>query len=45
MYYKEHFPIIKIDGLCVLKECLVTGIIVDKKKFFFSCLYRSPSQT
>ena len=45
MYYKEHLPIIKRDDLCTLKECLVTEIRVDKKKFFFSCLYRSPSQT
>ena len=35
MYYKEHIPIIKRDDFCTLKECLVTEIIVDKKKFFF----------
>ena len=35
MYYKEHFPIIKRDDLCALKECLATEIIVDKIKFFF----------
>ena len=45
MYYKEHLPIIKRDDLCTLKECLVTEIRVHKKKFFFSCLYKSPSQT
>ena len=45
MYYKEHLPIIKRNDLCTLKECLVTEIRVDKKKFFFSCMYRSPSQT
>ena len=44
MYYKEHLPIIKRDDLCTLKECLVMEIRVDQKKFFFSCLYRSPSQ-
>ena len=44
MYYKEHIPIIKRDDLCTLKECLVTEIIVDKKGFF-TCFYRSPSQT
>ena len=32
MYYKEHLPIIERDDLCTLKECLVTVIIVDKKK-------------
>ena len=35
MYYKEHLPIIERDDLCTLKECLVTVIIVDKKKIFF----------
>ena len=47
MYYKEHLPIIKRDDLCTLKECLVTEIIVGKKRLllFFSRLYRSPSQT
>ena len=39
--YKEHLP--KRDDLSTLKECLVTEIRVDKK-FFFSCLYRSPNQ-
>ena len=34
-YYKEHLPVIERDDLCTLKECLVTVIIVDKKKFFF----------
>ena len=45
MYYKEDIPIIKRDDLRTLKECLVTEIILGKKKLFFSCLYRSPSQT
>ena len=44
MYNKEHLPIIKRDDLCTLKECLVMEIRVDQKKFFFSCLHRSPSQ-
>ena len=35
MYHEEHFPIIKRDGLCTLKECLVTEIIVGKKMFSF----------
>ena len=35
MYHKEHFPIIQRDGLCTLKECLVTEIIVGKKMFSF----------
>ena len=45
MYYKEHIPIIKRDDLCTLTECLFTEIRVNKKRFFFSCMYRSPSQT
>ena len=45
MYYKEQLPIIKRDDLCTLKECLITEIRVHKKMFFFSCLYKSPSQT
>ena len=45
MYYKEHLPVIKIDDLCTLKECLGTEIRLDKEKFFFSCMYRSQSQT
>ena len=44
MFFKEHLPVIKIDDLFTLKECLVTEIIADKKSFF-SYLYRSPSQT
>ena len=44
MYYEEHLPIKKRCDLCTLKGCQVTEIIVDKK-VFFSCLYRSPSQT
>ena len=44
MYYNKRIPIIKRDDLCTLKECLVTEIRVDKKRFFFSCVYRSPSQ-
>ena len=45
IYYKEHIPTIKRDYLCTLKEYLVTEITVDKKRFFFSYMYKSPSQT
>ena len=37
MYYNEHLPVIKRDGLCILKECLVTEIIVDKDEFEEFC--------
>ena len=44
MYYKELFSIIKRYYSCTLKECLVTEIIVDKKRVS-SCLYVSPCRT
>ena len=45
VYYKDHLPIIKRKYLCQLNECLVTELRIGKKKCFFTCLYRSPSQT
>ena len=44
IYYKDFLPLIKKDDITDLKECLVMEIIVDGKKCFFTCLYRSPSQ-
>ena len=37
--------IIKRNDLCHLHECLLTEMRIGKKKCFFTCLYRSPSQT
>ena len=34
MHYKEHLPNIKRHELCILKEYLVKGVIVDKKGDF-----------
>ena len=31
--------------MCQLHQCLVTELRIGKKKCFFTCLYRSPSQT
>ena len=45
IYYKDHLPIIKRNDLCQLHECLVIELRIGKKKCFFTCLYRSPSQT
>ena len=45
MHFKEHLPILRRDDLCNLPECLVTEIGMGKKKCFFTCLYRSPSQS
>ena len=41
---EEYLPLIRRNGLSVLRECLVTEIIVDNEKCFFTCLYRSPNQ-
>ena len=42
--YKNHLPIIKRNDSYQLHECLVTELRIGKKKYFFTCLYRSPSQ-
>ena len=44
LYYKEHLPIIRKDDITNLQECLVTEITVKNKRYFLTCLYRSPSQ-
>ena len=44
LYFKEHLPLIRRNDLSILQECLVTEIIVDNEKCFFTCLYRSPNQ-
>ena len=42
LYFKEHLPLIRRNDLSILQECLVSGIIADNEKCFFT--YRSPSQ-
>ena len=44
IYYIDHLPIVKRNDLSQLHECLVTKLRIGKKKCFFTCLYRSPSQ-
>ena len=44
LYFKGHLPLIRRNDLTVLQEGLVTEIIVDNEKCFFTCLYRSPNQ-
>ena len=44
LYSKEHLPLIRRNELSILRECLVTEIIVDNEKCFFTCLYRFPNQ-
>ena len=41
-YFKEHLTLIRRNDLSILQECLVTEIIVDNQKCFFTYLYRSP---
>ena len=37
-------PLIRRNDFANLKDCLLTEINVNNKKYFFTCLYRSPSQ-
>ena len=45
MFYKEYLPVIKRDDLCALTECIVVEVNLGTKSLFFTCNYRSPSQT
>ena len=45
LYFKESLPLINRSDLSNMKECLVTEINVNNEKCFFTCLYRSPSQS
>ena len=44
LYFKDHLPLIRRNGLSILQECLVTEMIVDNEKCFSTCLYRSRNQ-
>ena len=44
-YYKEYLPLIARNDISCLQECLVTELSINKEKCFFTCLYRSPSQS
>ena len=35
--YKEHIPVIRLDDLCTLDNCLVTEIRSQSKKCFLTC--------
>ena len=41
LYFKEHLPLIGRNDLSILRECLVTEIIADNEKCFFTCLYQN----
>ena len=45
IYYLDNLPIMRRNNLFQLHECLVTQLRIAEKKYFFTCLYRSPSQT
>ena len=45
IYYKEHIPLIKRDGICILGNCLVAEIFSQGEKCFLICIYCSPSQS
>ena len=45
MFYKDYLPVVRRDDLCALSECIVTETKLGKKSIFFTCNYRSPSQT
>ena len=45
LYVFQRTPsILRRNNFCNLPECLVTEIRKGKNKWFFTCLYRSPSQ-
>ena len=43
VYYKKHLPLKIRNDICLLQECLVCEIKVDRKKYFLTGLYGSPS--
>ena len=45
IFFKESLPLIRRNDLTNLKDCIVTEINVNNDKCFFTCLYRSPSQS
>ena len=45
MFYKDYLLVIRDDDLYALTEYIVTEIKMVKKWIFFTCNYRSPSQT
>ena len=45
IYFKELLPLIRRNDLTNIKDCIETEINVNNEKCFFTCLYRSPSQS
>ena len=45
MFYKDCLPVIRCDDLYALTECIAVEVNLGTKSLFFTCNYRSPSQT
>ena len=45
LYYKDSLPLKNRSDLVTLSECVVCEIQINKKKYFFVVIYRSPSQS
>ena len=45
LYYKEYLPLIARNDISCMQECLVAELSMNNEKCFFTCLYRSPSQS
>ena len=45
IFYKDYLPVIRRDDLRTLTECIVVEVSLGTKSLFFTCNYRSPSQT
>ena len=44
LYVKDSLPCIQRLDLVTISECIVCAIQVNKKKYFYAVIYRSPSQ-
>ena len=44
IYFKESLPLIRINELTNIKDCILTEISVNNENCFFTCLYRSEKQ-
>ena len=45
IYFKQSLPLIRRDDLSTMQEAIVTEISVENETCFFTCFYRSPSQS
>ena len=45
IYFKQSLPLIRRNDLSTMQEAIVTEISVKNETCFFTCFYRSPSQS